>query len=56
MAANRTFIIVNWSLQRSDHGEQPFWAAEAKEVHHFAKKRKTSEAASSAHQVMVRST
>jgi biotin/methionine sulfoxide reductase len=27
MAANRTFLIVNWSLQRSDHGEQPFWAA-----------------------------
>jgi biotin/methionine sulfoxide reductase len=27
MAANRTFLIVNWSLQRSDRGEQPFWAA-----------------------------
>ncbi|HTY54037.1 MAG TPA: molybdopterin guanine dinucleotide-containing S/N-oxide reductase [Candidatus Binataceae bacterium] len=27
MAASRTFIIMNWSLQRSDHGEQPFWAA-----------------------------
>lgn len=27
MARARTFIIVNWSLQRSDHGEQPFWAA-----------------------------
>src|SRR6185437_10430873 len=27
MAANRTFVIVNWSLQRSDHGEQPFWVA-----------------------------
>lgn len=27
MAASRTFITMNWSLQRSDHGEQPFWAA-----------------------------
>ena len=27
MAASRTFITVNWSLQRGDHGEQPFWAA-----------------------------
>jgi biotin/methionine sulfoxide reductase len=27
MAAGRTFLIVNWSLQRSEHGEQPFWAA-----------------------------
>jgi biotin/methionine sulfoxide reductase len=27
MAHSRTFIIMNWSLQRSDHGEQPFWAA-----------------------------
>jgi biotin/methionine sulfoxide reductase len=27
MADSRTFIIMNWSLQRSDHGEQPFWAA-----------------------------
>jgi biotin/methionine sulfoxide reductase len=27
MAHARTFIIMNWSLQRSDHGEQPFWAA-----------------------------
>jgi biotin/methionine sulfoxide reductase len=27
MARSRTFIIINWSLQRSDHGEQPFWAA-----------------------------
>jgi biotin/methionine sulfoxide reductase len=25
MAQSRTFIIANWSLQRSDHGEQPFW-------------------------------
>jgi biotin/methionine sulfoxide reductase len=27
MVRSRTFIIMNWSLQRSDHGEQPFWAA-----------------------------
>ncbi|PDQ22816.1 Asp-tRNA(Asn)/Glu-tRNA(Gln) amidotransferase GatCAB subunit C [Mesorhizobium sanjuanii] len=27
MAATRTFLVVNWSLQRSEHGEQPFWAA-----------------------------
>jgi biotin/methionine sulfoxide reductase len=27
MAHSRTFVIMNWSLQRSDHGEQPFWAA-----------------------------
>jgi biotin/methionine sulfoxide reductase len=27
MAESRTFIVMNWSLQRSDHGEQPFWAA-----------------------------
>ncbi len=27
MAAHRTFINVNWSLQRADHGEQPVWAA-----------------------------
>ena len=26
MAKSRTFIIMNWSLQRSDHGEQPYWA------------------------------
>ncbi|HEY1723075.1 MAG TPA: molybdopterin-dependent oxidoreductase [Magnetospirillaceae bacterium] len=26
MAQSRTFIIMNWSLQRSDHGEQPYWA------------------------------
>ena len=25
MAANRTMISVAWSLQRADHGEQPFW-------------------------------
>ena len=27
MASERSFLIVNWSLQRSDYGEQPFWAA-----------------------------
>jgi biotin/methionine sulfoxide reductase len=27
MAESRTFIVMNWSLQRSDHGEQPFWTA-----------------------------
>ena len=27
MSASRTFINVNWSLQRGDHGEQPIWAA-----------------------------
>jgi biotin/methionine sulfoxide reductase len=27
MAATRTMINVSWSLQRADHGEQPFWAA-----------------------------
>jgi biotin/methionine sulfoxide reductase len=27
MAASRTFVNVNWSLQRSDHGEQPIWSA-----------------------------
>jgi biotin/methionine sulfoxide reductase len=25
MAAARTIIMTNWSLQRGDHGEQPFW-------------------------------
>jgi biotin/methionine sulfoxide reductase len=25
MAANRTLLNVSWSLQRADHGEQPFW-------------------------------
>ncbi len=25
MAANRTMLTVSWSLQRADHGEQPFW-------------------------------
>jgi biotin/methionine sulfoxide reductase len=27
MAAGPTLISVSWSLQRADHGEQPFWAA-----------------------------
>ncbi len=27
MAATRTLITVSWSLQRSDHGEQPYWMA-----------------------------
>jgi biotin/methionine sulfoxide reductase len=27
MAANRTMISVSWSIQRADHGEQPYWAA-----------------------------
>jgi biotin/methionine sulfoxide reductase len=27
MATERSFITVNWSLQRSEHGEQPFFAA-----------------------------
>ena len=26
MAATRTMVNINWSLQRSHHGEQPFWA------------------------------
>ena len=25
MAANRTMLNASWSLQRTDHGEQPFW-------------------------------
>ena len=25
MAANRTMLAVAWSLQRGDHGEQPYW-------------------------------
>ena len=25
MAASRTMVSVAWSLQRSDHGEQPYW-------------------------------
>ncbi len=27
MAAARTFMTVSWSLQRADHGEQPYWMA-----------------------------
>jgi len=27
MAAHRTMINATWSLQRGDHGEQPFWMA-----------------------------
>ncbi|MCY4460803.1 MAG: molybdopterin-dependent oxidoreductase [Albidovulum sp.] len=27
MAASRTMINVSWSLNRQDHGEQPYWAA-----------------------------
>jgi len=27
MARSRTLISVSWSLQRADHGEQPFWMA-----------------------------
>jgi biotin/methionine sulfoxide reductase len=26
MAANRTMISASWSIQRADHGEQPYWA------------------------------
>jgi len=26
MAASRTMISASWSLQRADHGEQPYWA------------------------------
>ena len=26
MASTRSFVNVAWSLQRADHGEQPFWA------------------------------
>lgn len=29
MAAARTLITVSWSVQRQDHGEQPYWAAAA---------------------------
>lgn len=25
MAAKRTLVTVSWSLQRADHGEQPYW-------------------------------
>ena len=27
MAAKRTLITASWSLQRADHGEQPYWMA-----------------------------
>lgn len=27
MAARRTLITASWSLQRADHGEQPYWMA-----------------------------
>lgn len=27
MAGGRTFIAVSWSLQRAEHGEQPYWIA-----------------------------
>lgn len=27
MAARRTLITLSWSLQRADHGEQPYWMA-----------------------------
>jgi len=29
MAGSRTFIPMGWSLQRAEHGEQPFWAGVA---------------------------
>jgi len=29
MAALRTLVTVSWSVQRSDHGEQPYWMAAA---------------------------
>ncbi|TWI31469.1 molybdopterin-dependent oxidoreductase [Paracoccus sulfuroxidans] len=29
LAATRSFIMVAWSLQRADHGEQPYWMAAA---------------------------
>jgi biotin/methionine sulfoxide reductase len=27
MARQKTFIMMSWSLQRADYGEQPYWAA-----------------------------
>lgn len=27
MAASRTMVMMAWSLQRADHGEQPYWMA-----------------------------
>ena len=29
MASNRTLITVSWSVQRNQHGEQPYWMAAA---------------------------
>jgi biotin/methionine sulfoxide reductase len=29
MAVKRTLITVSWSVQRNDHGEQPYWTAAA---------------------------
>lgn len=29
MASHRTFVPMGWSLQRAEHGEQPFWAGTA---------------------------
>ena len=29
MARKRTLLTVSWSVQRTDHGEQPYWAAAA---------------------------
>lgn len=29
MANRKTFIMMSWSLQRADHGEQPYWATVA---------------------------
>jgi biotin/methionine sulfoxide reductase len=29
MTAKRTLVTVSWSLQRADHGEQPYWMAVA---------------------------
>lgn len=26
MATRRTMLMISWSLQRADHGEQPYWA------------------------------
>jgi biotin/methionine sulfoxide reductase len=29
MISSRTMIMVNWAIQRADHGEQPYWMAVA---------------------------
>lgn len=29
MSRHRTLVTVSWSVQRNDHGEQPYWAAAA---------------------------